>query len=102
MGNLYQTLPGLGVGKSFWRDDIAHLEISGLKLPTQYLHTLQMLNNALFEQKIKKEDLVAENKKVQQFLIDERKSQQRLIRSLKFRSHSLSENIKQNSVKQLQ
>ena len=39
--------------------------------------TLQILNNTLLEQKTKKQGLVAENKKAQQILMDERKSQQR-------------------------
>ncbi len=69
------------------------------ELIAEKTQTLQMLNNALLEQKTKKEDLVSENKKVQQILIDERKSQQRLIQSLKFRSRSLSEDIKQKQLK---
>ena len=61
--------------------------------------TLQTLNNALLEQKTKKQGLVEENKKAQQILMDERKSQQRLIRSLKFKSRSLSANIKEKQRK---
>ncbi len=69
------------------------------ELIAEKTQTLQILNNALLEQKTKKQDLVAENKKAQQVLIEERKSQQRLIRSLKFRSRSLSENIKEKQRK---
>ena len=45
--------------------------------------TLQELNARLLEQKAQKENLVKENRKVQQALEQERKSQQRLISSLK-------------------
>ena len=61
--------------------------------------TLQTLNKTLLEQKIQKEALVAENKKAQQVLRDELKSQQRLIRSLKSKSRSLSAKIKQKQLK---
>ena len=61
--------------------------------------TLQTLNKTLLEQKIQKEALVAENKKAQQVLQDELKSQQRLIRSLKSKSLSLSAKIKQKQLK---
>ena len=61
--------------------------------------TLQTLNKTLLEQKIQKEVLVAENKKAQQVLQDELKSQQRLIRSLKSKSRSLSAKIKQKQLK---
>ena len=66
------------------------------ELIAEKTETLQILNNALLEQKTKKQGLVEENKKAQQILMDERKSQQRLIRSLKFKSRSLSANIKEN------
>ena len=69
------------------------------ELIAEKTQTLQILNNALLEQKIKKQGLVAENKKAQQILMDERKSQQRLIRSLKFKSRSLSANIKEKQRK---
>ena len=69
------------------------------ELIAEKTQTLQILNNALLEQKTKKQGLVEENKKVQQILMDERKSQQRLIRSLKFKSRSLSANIKEKQRK---
>jgi septal ring factor EnvC (AmiA/AmiB activator) len=69
------------------------------ELIAEKTQTLQILNNALLEQKTKKQGLVEENKKAQQILMDERKSQQRLIRSLKFKSRSLSANIKEKQRK---
>ena len=69
------------------------------QLIAEKTQTLQILNNALLEQKTKKQGLVEENKKAQQILMDERKSQQRLIRSLKFKSRSLSANIKEKQRK---
>ena len=69
------------------------------ELIAEKTQTLQILNNALLEQKTMKQNLVAENKKAQQILMDERKSQQRLIRSLKFKSRSLSANIKEKQRK---
>ena len=69
------------------------------ELIAEKTQTLQILNNALLEQKTMKQNLVAENKKAHQILMDERKSQQRLIRSLKFKSRSLSANIKEKQRK---
>ena len=56
--------------------------------------TLQELNARLLEQKAQKENLVKENRKVQQALEQERKSQQRLISSLKSKSRSMAQEIK--------
>ena len=61
--------------------------------------TLQSLNKNLLEQKAQKEGLVLENQKVQEQLQQERKSQQRLIRSLKNKSRSLAGEIKQKQRK---
>ncbi len=69
------------------------------ELIAEKTQTLQILNNALLEQKTKKQGLVEENKKAQHILMDERKYQQRLIRSLKFKSRSLSANIKEKQRK---
>ncbi len=61
--------------------------------------TLQSLNKNLLEQKAQKEGLVLENQKVQEQLQQERKSQQRLIRSLKNKSRSMAGEIKQKQRK---
>ena len=61
--------------------------------------TLQTLTTTLINQKRKKEVLVSENRKVQQRLEAERKSQEVLIRSLKKRASSLATSIKQKQKK---
>ena len=61
--------------------------------------TLQTLTTTLINQKRKKEVLVSENRKVQQRLEAERKSQEVLIRSLKKRASSLTISIKQKQKK---
>lgn len=61
--------------------------------------TLQLLNINLLEQKFQQEALVKENRKAQQQLQQERKSQQRLIRILKIKSRSLAGEIKQKQRK---
>ena len=61
--------------------------------------TLQTLITTLINQKRKKEVLVSENRKVQQRLEAERKSQEVLIRSLKMRASSLAISIKQKQKK---
>ncbi len=61
--------------------------------------TLQTLTTTLINQKRKKEVLVSENRKVQQTLEGERKSQEVLIRSLKKRASSLATSIKQKQKK---
>ena len=63
--------------------------------------TLQSLNKNLLEQKAQKEGLALENQKMQEQLQQERKSQQRLIRSLKNKSRSLAGEIKQKQRKAL-
>ena len=65
----------------------------------QKTKTLQSLNKTLLEQKVQKDALVRENRKVQQELQQERKSQQRLIRGLKSKSRSLAREIKQKQKK---
>lgn len=65
----------------------------------QKTKTLQSLNKTLLEQKVQKDALVRENRKVQQELQQERKSQQRLIRGLKSKSRSLALEIKQKQKK---
>jgi len=61
--------------------------------------TLQTLTTTLINQKRKKEVLVSENRKAQQRLEAERKSQEVLIRSLKKRASSLTISIKQKQKK---
>lgn len=61
--------------------------------------TLQNLNQTLLEQKRQKEVLIVENEKVKKTLLNERKSQQQLIRTLKNKSRSLSAEIKQKQRK---
>ncbi len=61
--------------------------------------TLQTLNKSLLNQKTQKEALVIENRKVQEQLEQERKSQQKLIRSLKNNSRSLATKVKQKQRK---
>ena len=56
---------------------------------------LQALNKTLFEQKQKKEALIAENRQIQQQLEKERQQQQSLIQSLRNKERSLSAQINQ-------
>ena len=55
--------------------------------------TLQELNKTYLMQKIKKEDLVTENKKVEEVLSKERKTQQEMIRALRKKTKSLTVQI---------
>ena len=61
--------------------------------------TLQSLNKTYLEQKAQKDALVLENRKAQQQLQQERKSQQKLIRGLKNKSRSLTTEIRQKQRK---
>tara|TARA_B100001175_G_scaffold165722_2_gene140482 strand:+ start:9840 stop:11036 length:1197 start_codon:yes stop_codon:yes gene_type:complete len=61
--------------------------------------TLQSLNKTFLEQKAQKDALVIENRKAQKQLQEERKSQQKLIRSLKNKSRSLTSEIRQKQSK---
>jgi len=65
----------------------------------QKTQTIQELNKTLLDQKRQKEALAAENRKIQETLVGERKAQQRLIRSLKNKSRSLSSEIRQKQRK---
>jgi len=61
--------------------------------------TLQSLNKTFLEQKARKNALVIENRKAQQQLQEERKSQQKMIRGLKNKSRSLTSEIRQKQRK---
>ena len=65
----------------------------------QKTQTIQELNKTLLDQKRQKEALAAENRKIQETLVGERKAQQRLVRSLKNKSRSLSSEIRQKQRK---
>ena len=65
----------------------------------QKTQTIQELNKTLLDQKRQKEALAAENRKIQETLVGERKAQQRLVRSLKNKSRSFSSEIRQKQRK---